>query len=97
MYLDDIAQQVREKIDPDLLPEEPGVAQLLRSYAVLVRAKGTAATAEDIHDAWAAWMAERDPDHESLIPFDQLDPSTRREDHPFLRAVRAVAQSLNEP
>jgi hypothetical protein len=94
MYLDDIARQIADELDPDLLPDEDGVDRLLRSYAVLARAKGTAVTAEDIHDAWVAWMAESDPHHESLKPFSELDAATRHEDDPFATAVRAVAARL---
>lgn len=49
---------------------------------------------EDIHDAWAAWMADRDPGHEALRPFGELDSGTRREDDPSVRAVRTVAARL---
>lgn len=91
MYLDDIARQIAAELDPGELPDQDGVERLLRLYAVLARAKGTAVTAEDIHDAWASWMADKDPQHEALKPFADLDPDTRHEDAPFLAAVRAVA------
>jgi hypothetical protein len=94
MYLDDIARQIADELDPNLLPDEDGVNRLLRSYAVLARAKGTAVTPEDIHDAWVAWMAETDPNHESLKPFSELDAGTRHEDDPFVAAVRAVAARI---
>lgn len=94
MYLDDIAQQIAGELDAGALPDDEGVEQLLRAYAVLARVKGTSITAEDIHDAWAAWMAERDPDHEALRPFAELDAATRHEDDPFVAAVRTVAARL---
>jgi hypothetical protein len=62
---------------------------------VLARAKGTAVTAEDIHDAWVAWMADKDSGHDALKPFKELDPETRHEDDPFLVAVRTVAARLS--
>lgn len=94
MYLDEIARQIADQLEPDTLPDEDGTDRLLRAYAVLARAKGTAVTAEDIHDAWAAWMADRDPDHEALRPYAELDATTRREDDPFVVAVRTVARRL---
>jgi hypothetical protein len=59
MYLDDIAGQIRAELDPDDLPDEEGVDDLLRLYAVLARVKGADVTNEDIHDAWVAWMDGR--------------------------------------
>ncbi len=94
MYLDEIAQEIAAELDPGLLPDEAGVARLLRSYAVLARVKGIDVTREDIHDAWAAWMADEDPQHNALRPYADLDPGTRREDEPFVTAVRTVASRL---
>jgi predicted metal-binding protein len=93
MYLDDIAQQIADQLGQDV-PQVEGVDRLLRLYAVLARVKGAATTAEDVHDAWAAWMVDQDPTHDALRPFLQLDRATRREDDPFVRAVRAVASRL---
>ena len=92
MYIDEIAQQIASELDPGRLPDEGNVDRLLRSYAVLVRTKGRETTLEDVHDAWAAWMAEVDPAHPALKPFAELDDSTRQEDKPFLSAVLAVAE-----
>jgi hypothetical protein len=39
-------------------------------------------------------MAARDPQHESLKPYGDLDPGTRREDDPFAAAVKAVSSKL---
>jgi hypothetical protein len=94
MYLDAIAARIADELGPEALPEHERTQQLLRSYAVLARAKGTAVTPEDIHDAWVAWMAEIEPDHEALKPYAALDDQTRREDEPFVAAVRAVAARL---
>jgi hypothetical protein len=95
MYLDEIAQQIADQLSPDALPQAEGVDRLLRLYAVLARVKGTATTPEDVHDAWAAWMADQDPTHDALRPFPELDRATRREDDPFVDAVRAVAMRLH--
>lgn len=65
--------------------------QLFLVYAVLMRAKGADIQAEDVHDAWSAWMTTIDPEHESVVPFDQLDDATRAEDRPFLQAIRRAA------
>jgi hypothetical protein len=38
----------------------------------------------DVHDAWSAWKAMTDPDHESIQPVEQLDAGVQREDEPFI-------------
>jgi hypothetical protein len=36
------------------------------------------------------WPHPRDGGHESLVPFEQLDPDTQAEDSPFVLAIRAT-------
>lgn len=90
-YIDDIAAAIRRELPEDVLPDEPHVERLLRSYAVLVRAKGTRVTLKDVHDAWAAWMLDVDPHHPAIRPYEQLDVQTQEEDIPFLTALQRVA------
>ncbi|QNJ94837.1 hypothetical protein HZU40_11640 [Mycolicibacterium fluoranthenivorans] len=86
-------------VDGDLirscLPEGTGVPEdskdLFALYAVLMRVKGAATQAADVHDAWSAWMARTDPEHESIRPFDQLSPAVQAEDLPFLNAIHRAA------
>ncbi len=61
---------------------------------MLALAKGRAVETADVHNAWAAWMQERDPAHRSLKPFEELDPETQASDEPFAEAIRAVAARL---
>lgn len=89
-YIDDLAQRIRTKVPADLLPDED-TTQLFRSYALLALAKGPEVTAKDVHDAWAAWMSATDPGHEAIQPFENLEGPARREDQPFVDAIRAVA------
>jgi hypothetical protein len=49
-------------------------------------------TAEDIHDAWTAWMEIHGEHHESMVPFEQLPQAVRVEDSPFVAAIQAVAR-----
>lgn len=72
---------------PDRLPDGDTVA-LFRIYAVLALAKGADVSAEDVHNAWAVWMAETDPGHASLRPFRELDADTQRSDEPFVQAIK---------
>ncbi len=94
MYAAEIARQlVDRQVPADLLPGGDTRA-LFRLYAVLALAKGRAVEAADADNAWAAWMQERDPDHRSLKPFEELDPETQASDEPFAEAIRAVAARL---
>jgi hypothetical protein len=90
-YLDQTAASIRKEVPQEILPDEDGLDGLFRLYALLARAKGEAVSAEDVHDAWVVWMLERGEEHESLVPFDQLDRETQHEDDPFVRAIRTVA------
>jgi hypothetical protein len=90
-YLDGAAQAIKERIPAQLLPDNDTIDDLFRLYALLARVKGEAVTPEDVHDAWSLWMLRQDRDHGSIKPYAELDPSTRREDRPFVEAIRAVA------
>lgn len=85
-YLEKVAQQIEHRVPDGLMP--PDAQGLLLLYAVLARAKGTTVTAEDVHDAWAAWMIMRGEDHPSVRPFGELSADVRREDEPFVSAIR---------
>lgn len=84
------AQRVGQAIPNELLPEEnPDL--LFRIYAVLLLAKGTGVSPEDVHNAWVAWMMTLVKQHDALVPFARLSPATRAEDDPFVEAIRRVA------
>lgn len=70
---------------------------LLRAYAVLLRAKGAEVTLSDIHDAWSAWMAKRDPAHASLVSYECLPEEVQEQDRVFTTAVRHAAEELGRP
>lgn len=88
-YLDEIAERIRDEVAESDQGET--ALDLFRLYAVLALAKGEAVQASDVHNAWVAWMQEREPDHEALRPFEELDQETQEADSPFVRAIRAVA------
>lgn len=89
-YVAELAEAIRAKVPAKLVPSEGGELLFLL-YAVLLLSKGTAVTREDVHHAWSAWMTYRRQAHESLVPFDKLQASTKAEDEPFVRAIRGVA------
>lgn len=93
MYLDAIADDIRQRVSDDLLPDED-TSLLFRLYALLALSKGGAVSAADVHNAWALWIQERDPSHRSLKPFAELDAATQAADEPFVEAIRAVAERI---
>lgn len=92
-YISDVAERVRREVPIDILPE--GDTELLfLIYAVLALTLGERVQQQHVHDAWAAWMAHQNPSHESIKPFAQLNLETRKEDQPFVTAIRKVASQL---
>ncbi len=89
-YLDELAIAIQHEVDPTKLPNED-TAPLFRLYAVLLLAKGVEVTVEDVHNAWSAWMIDKDPLHQSIRPFADLSPDVQREDQPYVDAIRSVA------
>lgn len=91
-YMVQLASRIRDGVAADVaVPDD--CSDLFLSYALLLRAKGNAVTAQDVHDAWVTWMVVRDPGHPSLVPFDELPPEVQSEDLPFLRAIQSLAAS----
>lgn len=92
-YLDLLAAEIQRTADPESkAPDED--LPLYRQYAVLLLAKGTEVTPEDVHNAWAAWASEHDPDHRNLLPFKELSLSVQRWDEIYAQAIRDVAKRL---
>jgi hypothetical protein len=80
-----VPQEVLPKGDTDLL---------FLMYAVLALTLGEDVGAEDVHDVWSAWMTYSEPLHESIKPFAQLGPETKKADQPFVDAIKKVARQL---
>jgi hypothetical protein len=89
-YLRELAEAIRGQVPSRLIPE--GADDLFLIYAVLARAKGNRVTAEDVHDAWTAWMEIHRHQHESMVPFEQLPWGVRDEDRPFVEAIHVVVE-----
>lgn len=92
-YLDEVALAIQREVPRELVPTA-GAPQLFRLYALLALTKSGDVGPKDVHDAWAVWMMERDPAHEAIKPFGNLSSDTKREDQPFVDAIRAVAGRL---
>lgn len=92
-YVSEVAERIRREVPPEVLPD--GDTDLLfLIYATLALTMGKNVGPEQVHDAWAAWMTYQEPSHESIKPFDELDPETKQEDTPFADAIKRVATQL---
>lgn len=89
-YIAPMARRIRDLAVVDA--EVPGDAALLfEMYALLARSKGVNTELKDVHDAWVVWMTALGESHPSMVPFEDLDRDTQREDEPFLQAIRTAA------
>ncbi|MGV9904924.1 DUF7701 domain-containing protein [Streptomyces sp. NPDC003388] len=93
-YLSADAELVRSCLSPEVDPPSD-TEDLFLLYALLMRSKGAAVTAADVHDAWSAWMLIRGVHHSALKPFENLDDATQKEDHPYVLAIRRAALVRN--
>lgn len=91
-YLDLMAAEIQRTADPDSSPPDEDLS-LYRQYALLLLSKGEAVTAEDVHNGWATWASDHDPDNRNLIPFKELSRSDQRKDDPYVTAIRKVARN----
>lgn len=84
--LGELTDKLKDKLD---IPSE-----LARLYAFLALTSGAGTTNEEVHDAWAYWTAvdRDDPDHKSMVPFDDLDEDVQDLDTPYRDAIREVAR-----
>lgn len=93
-YLDDLAATIREHAPAGATPA-PGLDSLFRLYAVLALAKGEEVTAEDVHNAWAAWTLESGAHHREVRPYRELDDATQAEDSPYAEAIHLAVRELS--
>lgn len=89
-YLDRIAAEIRRTADPEAARTDEDLS-LYRLYAILLLAKGQKVSAEDVHNAWAAWASEHEPAHRNLLPFGELSLRTQRKDLVYVNAIHDVA------
>lgn len=90
-YLTEDAALIRAEL-PEQANPPANSEGLFVIYAALMRAKGEAVTAADVHDAWAAWIISTQGTHKSLVPYESLDPEVQREDLPYVEAIRRAAR-----
>ena len=86
--------KIRLALDKELNMSDSEYEDLLDVYALLVLIVGENCTNEHIHDAWSVWQNNTDPEHRSLIPFNQLTKEVQDLDEPYRQAVIKVAKLI---
>lgn len=84
----DAALEALERHSPGL---DPGLRQL---YALLALTRGKNTTLADVHDAWSLWRTATNPDHTSIVVFDELERAVQNLDAPFRDAIAQAAREL---
>lgn len=92
-YLDLLGSEIQRTADPEATPPDEDLP-LYRNYAVLLLAKGQDVTLEDVHNAWAAWASEHDPDSRHLLPFKELSLNVQQRDQRYVDAIHAIAEKI---
>lgn len=92
-YIDEIARKIRSAVPASSLPDD--TEALFRIYAVLLLARGSDVSSQDVHNAWVAWMVTKDPGHEALVPYATLSDEVQRQDDPYVTAIRRTWRDLN--
>jgi hypothetical protein len=93
-YLDKIAAEIQRIADPDAVPPDEDLP-LYRLYAVLLLIKGQKVTTGDVHNAWAAWASDHDPNNRNLLPFKELSLRIQRKDQAYVDAIHEAARRLD--
>ena len=86
-YIEQRAEAIRALVPSEDLPSGD-TRSLFLMYAALSFSKGKRTAASDVHDAWSAWAAITNPEHESIVPFPELDTDVAAKDEVFVRAIR---------
>ena len=81
-------QKVRQRLDE---VGDIGDSDLLDLYTLLVFTKGVDVTWKDVHDAWAIWRNNSNPEHKSIIPYEELSLEVQMLDKEYADAIEKVA------
>lgn len=81
---------LRKELGPEL------DSDLERLYVLLVFTRGEQTTLRDVHDAWAIWRTQTNPQHKSCICFEDLTPEVQELDRKYMQAIRDTSFRLSK-
>jgi len=81
-YIENVRDQLAKRIDVE--------GDLLDLYTLLTLVKGSETTLQDVHDAWAVWRNKTNPEHKSIVAFEQLTPEVQELDREYAEAIRSI-------
>lgn len=86
-------EQIRRLLDSSDLPDDH-LKELMGLYGYLAIKWTSEVDNEKVHDAWSYWTAvyRNNPDHKSLIPFDDLSPEVQKMDSVYRDAILRVVR-----
>lgn len=93
-YIDRIAAAIHQEANGKELDLTGEYARLYRIYAVLALSLNTTTDLRDVHDAWSAWASHDRPNHQSLLPFEQLTEEVQELDRKYRDAIVRVSRNL---
>lgn len=90
-------EQMRDRLGAELGNDEiagwgENTELLLDLYTLLALTRGDDVTSQDVHDAWSVAIQRSDPEHRSLVPFDELAPDVQAMDDRYRDAIAAAAR-----
>lgn len=71
-------------------------SDLERLYVLLVFTRGEQTTLRDVHDAWAIWRTQTNPQHRLCICFEDLTPEVQELDRKYMQAIRDTSFWLSK-
>jgi hypothetical protein len=90
-------QKVYDLLEEELKMGGTDYQDLQEVYALLVMTVGVNCKKKHVHDAWSVWQNRTQPNHRSLIPFEDLTKEVQELDEPYRLAIIKVAQALTQP
>ena len=86
-YIEQVRADLGKRIDV-----EPALLDL---YTRLGLTRGTQVTWEDVHDARGVWRTMTQPQHQSIVPFEDLSKRVQKMDQEYADAIKATALEIN--
>lgn len=85
-------QEIQKLLNDELEMVGTSYEDMLEVYGLLVLTVGVNCTNKHVHDAWSIWQNKTQPEHRSLIPFEELTKEVQELDNLYRKAIIKVAK-----